>query len=156
NDALVKRFLPGVDALGSVLKFGPQCRPSTIIGVVANSTDRPRITPRPFAYFPYNYQPTQLTFTVRTVGNPVALEPPMRRIVAGLGVRVFDPVTTGTDYRDRTMYQERLFSSVLSAFGALATLIACVGIYGMSVYMITRRIPEIGIRMSLGAQRADV
>jgi ABC-type antimicrobial peptide transport system permease subunit len=54
------------------------------------------------------------------------------------------------------MIQERLYTTLLSAFGGLALFIACVGIYGMTSYMVRRRTPEIGIRMSLGARRLDV
>jgi ABC-type antimicrobial peptide transport system permease subunit len=67
-----------------------------------------------------------------------------------------EPVTTGSEYRDRTVTQERLFTKLLIAFGGLALFIACVGIYGLTIYMVRRRTREIGIRMSLGAQRLDV
>src|SRR6185503_12039364 len=59
-------------------------------------------------------------------------------------------------YRDRTMIQERLFTTLLGAFGGLALFIACIGIYGITTYMVRRRTAEIGIRMSLGARRRDV
>jgi predicted permease len=133
NEAFVKRYLGGGDPLGAALRLGVNCSPATVVGVVSNSTDRPRIAPRPFVYKPYAYQPTQLTFTVRTLGDPSALIPSLRRIVADLGTRVFDPVTTGVEYRDRTMIQERLFTNLLSGFGALALLIASVGIYGVTI-----------------------
>jgi len=84
------------------------------------------------------------------------LVPALGRLVAGLGTRVFEPVTTGSEYRDRTMIQERLFTKLLIAFGGLALFIACVGIYGMTIYMVRRRTREIGIRISLGAQWLDV
>jgi predicted permease len=155
NDAFVRRYLTGTP-LGASVRLGPKCESAAIVGVVANSTDRPRITPRPFVYRPYAYQPTQLTFTVRAAGDPSTLIAPARRIVADLNTRVFDPLTTGVDYRNRTMNQERLFSALLSVFGGLALFIAFVGIYGMTAYMVRRRTPEIGIRMSLGARPSDV
>jgi len=156
NEAFVKRYFGAGDPLGTTVRVGVNCSLATVVGVVANSTDRPRIAPRPFVYKPYAYQPTQLTFTIRTFGDLSPLIPSLRRIVADLGTRVFDPVTTGTEYRDRTMIQEQLFTNLLSGFGVLALLIASVGIYGATIYMVARRTPEIGIRMSLGAQRPDV
>jgi len=157
NEAFLTRYLPTVGSpLGRTIELGPNCSVATIVGVVANSTDRPRIKPRPFVYRPYAFQPTQLTFTARTANDPAALVPALGRLVAGLGTRVFEPVTTGSEYRDRTMIQERLFTKLLIAFGGLALFIACVGIYGMTIYMVRRRTWEIGIRMSLGAQRLDV
>jgi predicted permease len=156
NQAFVKRYLAAGEPLGQTVGLGPKCTPATVIGVVANSTDRPRITPRPFVYRRYTNQPTQMTFTVRASGSTTALVPALRRIVAALGTRVFDPVTTGVEYRERTMIQERLFTVLLSGFGTLALSIACMGIYGMLAYTVTRRTAEIGIRMSLGARGADV
>src|SRR6185312_9028196 len=157
NDAFVARYLADRrNPLGHAISLGPQCGPATIVGVVANSTDRPRVVPRPFVYRVYNYQPTQLTFAVRTDGDPSRLMTPMQRIAGGLGMHVFDPVTTGTLYRARTMYQERLFSALLSTFGGLALFIAAVGIYGLTIYMVRRRTREIGIRISLGARGTDV
>jgi predicted permease len=157
NQAFVQRYLAGSDdPLGQTIAIGANCSPSTVIGVVANSTDRPRITPRPFVYKPYSNQPTQMTFAVRTSGNPNALRSAVRAIVAQLQTRIFDPVTTGDEYRGRTMLQERLYAALISAFAVLALLIAAVGIYGITICMVRRRTREIGIRMSLGAQPAQV
>jgi ABC-type antimicrobial peptide transport system permease subunit len=127
-----------------------------IIGVVANSTDRARIAPRPFVYRRYAQPPPQMTFTVRTPGNPAAVAPSLRRIVSDLDTHIYDQVTTGEQYRNDTMIQERLFAGLLSGFGSLALFIACLGIYGMLAYLVTRQTAEIGIRVALGAQRAHV
>jgi len=61
-----------------------------------------------------------------------------------------------TPFINDTMLQERLFAGLLSAFGSVALFIACLGIYGMLAYLVTRRTAEIGIRVALGAQRTDV
>ena len=57
---------------------------------------------------------------------------------------------------DQNIYQERLIANLSSLFALLALIVACVGIYGLLSYQVTRRTQEIGIRLALGAQRSDV
>jgi hypothetical protein len=88
NEAFRTRYLPAVgNPLGRKVELGMNCSEATIVGVVANSTDRPRIKPRPFVYRPYAFQSTQLTFTARTANDPTGLVPVLGRLVAGLGIR---------------------------------------------------------------------
>lgn len=154
NQAFVKRYLTG-DPVGQAVHLGPDCVKGTIIGVVGNSTDRPRITPRPFVYRRWSQPPPTVTFAVRT---PVAaaVAPAMRAIMKGLNAFVVEDVTTGEQYRNDTMSQERLYASLLSGFGAVALFIACLGIYGALAYLVARRTSEIGIRMALGARQSEV
>ncbi len=155
NQAFVTRYLNG-DPVGQAVHLGPNCAAETIVGVVGNSSDRPRIAPRPFVYRRWAQPPPQITYTVRTPGSYAAVMPALRRIVNDLNTRVYDPLTTGEQYRSDTMNQERLWASLLSGFGAVALFIACLGIYGMLAYLVARRTSEIGIRMALGARRPDV
>jgi ABC-type antimicrobial peptide transport system permease subunit len=68
---------------------------------------------------------------------------------------VYD-VRTQQQQVDSTMSRERLFVTLTSAFGLLALILASVGIYGILAQNVSRRTPEIGIRMALGAARADI
>ncbi len=154
NQAFVTRYLSG-DPVGQTVRLGPDCVAQSVIGVVGNSTDRPRITPRPFVYRRWAQPPPTITYAVRTA-NAAATAPAMRRIMMGLNEYVHEDVTTGEQYRSDTMNQERLWASLLSGFGAVALFIACLGIYGMLAYLVARRTSEIGIRMALGARRPDV
>ena len=96
-------------------------------------------------------------FEVRTAGNPSAMIPAVRQVVEELdrNLPLYD-VKTQTQQVDELLLQERLFAKLSSFFGALALLLACVGLYGILSYAVARRTSEIGIRMALGAQRANI
>src|SRR4029078_5881374 len=95
------------------------------------------------------------TLALRTAGDPRSLVPAIRRIVAGLDTRIDGDVTTGVEYKNSKFAQERLLAALLVGFGSIALGICCVGIYGLLTYTVTRRTPEIGLRMALGAERLD-
>jgi hypothetical protein len=158
NEAFVGRFFSGRNAVGQAIGTGG-CpgTPRTIVGVVANHMDRQRADLAPMVYVPYpsrGIEPT--TLALRTAGDPGAMIPAIRRVIAGLGTRIDGDVMTGVRYRNSQFVQERLLARLLSAFGAIALCICCLGIYGLLTYTVTRRTAEIGLRRALGAQRADV
>jgi ABC-type antimicrobial peptide transport system permease subunit len=98
-----------------------------------------------------------MTFEVRTAGDPSAIVEPIRKEALSLdrAVPLID-VKSQSEVMDQAIFLERTIASLTSAFGALALLLACVGLYGTLSYTIARRTREIGIRMALGARRADI
>jgi hypothetical protein len=115
----------------------------------------------PVVYVPYapvDFPPLQqMTFALRTDGDPLRYVSAVRQIVQVTGPRV--PVTTvktQVTEIDQTINQEIVFARLCSAFAILALVIACVGLYGTMNYAVARRTNDIGIRVALGARRSTV
>ena len=113
-------------------------------------------------YIPYHLQPpsyplNQMFYALRTTGDPLAYVNTIREIV-----HQADPLLPLTNIQtqaaqiDQSINQEITFAKLCTAFGILALVVACVGLYGTMSYTIARRTGEIGIRMALGAQRGGV
>ena len=94
---------------------------------------------------------------IRTSGAPSALAPTVRQALSELdpALPVFDIVPL--DQRvNRGLTNDRLIAGLTSAFGVVALMLACLGLYGTISYGVARRISELGLRMALGADRATV
>jgi predicted permease len=162
NTRLAEQLFRSTDVVGRRFRLGSRTS-SPILEIVGVSADARYSSVRrpmpPTAYLPYLQQPVKqaATFAVRTAGDPLAFGPTARE-----AVRQVDPHLPLFAMRSQeeqiadSLREERLFARLATLLGIVTVALSAIGLYGLLAYSVTLRVPEIGVRLALGARPSAV
>ena len=159
SESLAARLWPGLEPLGRIIGDGEDT--ASVVGVVPDTVYVSAIerNPPPFFYVPLaqNYESGVGLHVRRTDGDPLALLPAIRAAVHDVDRRL--AVARPQRLRDifeQSIASQRMMATLVGAFGALALLLATLGVYGIMEHAAAQRRPEIGIRLALGAAPSSI
>jgi predicted permease len=162
NEEFAKRYWPNADPIGKRLRLSDGPGPwMEVVGVTKTGKYMwIAETPKPFLYLPFAQQErTRMTLLVETMNADAAfLAAPLRNVVGTLDVDlpVLNVQTYSSLYHERAIAVPLMIMQIVATMGLLGLALALIGLYALVAYSVARRTREIGIRMAIGAGKADV
>jgi hypothetical protein len=161
NEAMAKRYWPHGKALGAHVHVGPPDPKQpwiTVVGIVGNVRNDPtHLGPEPTMYFSFRQSPFPNVVALRTTSDPVALTAAARKAIASIDAAIpMYKVETMNDVIGQSFVSHRLPVMLMTSFGALALLLASIGVYAMFANMAAAREREFGVRVALGSSRSAI